>query len=79
MIGGMRVVFSINCLESTDERLFPESRHRSRRITKKLVKRHGGAFRKRPCMFKSGDTIYAHPIYKSQLEAAFKDQSAGAA
>ena len=35
-----------------EERLFPASKHRSRRIHKKLVKRFGGEFRKVPAIFK---------------------------
>lgn len=63
-----RVVYSTAALRHTDERLFPESKHRSRRIHKKLVKRHGGVYRKVPCMVTHGDTIFCHPALKSRLE-----------
>lgn len=70
---GMSLIFDPNCLETTDERLFPASRHRSKHITKKLIRRYGGVFRQRPCMFKAGNRIIAHPIYRTQLEAALRE------
>lgn len=66
--GGVRIIFSEVALADTKERLFPESRHRSKRIHKKLVKRHGGEFRKEPCIWKSGNTIIAHPKFKAEFE-----------
>ena len=62
-----KIVFTSAALAETDERLFPESKHRSKRIRKKLIKRYGGEFRKKPCMWRVGDTIYAHPSFKAQL------------
>jgi hypothetical protein len=34
-IHGLRIIFDTYALEATTERLFPESRHRSKRIPKK--------------------------------------------
>lgn len=68
-IAGLRILYSPFALKETTERLFPESRHRSRRIHKKLVKRHGGEFRKVPCMWRVGAEIIAHPSYAAQLKA----------
>jgi hypothetical protein len=68
--GPMRVIFSPYALETTQERLFPESKHRSRRIHKKLVKRFGGEFRQVPAMWRVGDELIAHPSFKARLEAA---------
>jgi len=68
-----RLVYSDMALKETTERLFPASRHRSRRVLKKLIKRHGGEFRKQAVMWRIGDTIYAHPSFRSQLEAQFKE------
>lgn len=65
--GGLRIIFTETALEATDERLFPASKHRSKRIHKKLVKRFGGEFRKRPCMWKIGNVIYAHPVYRAEI------------
>lgn len=64
-----RILFTPHALEDSTERLFPVSRHRSRRIHKKLIRRHGGEFRKVPCMWRVGDVIYAHPAIKPRLEA----------
>jgi hypothetical protein len=70
-MGPTRITFSVHALEFTNERLFPESRHRSNRIHKKLVKRFGGEFRRQPCMWRVGDELIAHPSFKARLEAAF--------
>lgn len=72
MFGGMRIIFSEYALEATDVRLFPASKHRSKRIHKKLVKRFGGEFRKQPCMFRQGDTLIAHPVYRAELQRLAK-------
>lgn len=64
----MKILYDVNCLKDTDERLFPASRHRSRRVHKKLLKRHGGEFRKQPVMFIADETIYAHPYFKASLD-----------
>lgn len=75
MIGafnGVPVRFSDHALEETEERLFPENRYRSARIHKKLVKRHGGEFRMKPCVFQmqvAGTTmIVAHPAHRHLFE-----------
>lgn len=65
--GSLRVIEAHSALAETTERLFPESRHRSARILKKLIKRHGGEFRKEPAVFRVGDTIYAHPAHYREL------------
>lgn len=64
---GMQIVFSDAALDATNERLFPASKHRSRRVHKKLVKRFGGEFRKRPCMWRMGDKIIAHPSFRAEV------------
>lgn len=56
-----QVYFSPYCTEPTDERLFPESRHRSARIKKKLIKRFGGEYVRKPCAYETVDKIFAHP------------------
>jgi len=70
MIAGLNIIFTENALEATTERLFPESKHRSNRIYKKLMKRFGGEFRKRPCIWKAGGVVYAHPSFRAQIQAA---------
>jgi hypothetical protein len=64
----MRIVYDPNALEDTDERLFPHSRHRSSRILKKLIRRHGGTYRKQPCIFRCPEMIIAHPSFKAEIE-----------
>lgn len=70
MYAGMRLIFTANALTETDERTFPISRHRSKRIHKKLVKRFGGEFRKVPAIFSMRDTntIFAHPSFRAEIE-----------
>lgn len=70
--GGLPIIWSIFALKATDERLFPVSRHRSRRIHKKLVKRFGGEFRKVPAIFQTPQGLIVHPALRSSIEAAFE-------
>src|SRR5687767_11936752 len=65
----MRLIYDPSALETSEERLFPASKHRSKRIHKKLVKRFGGEFRKNPAMYRIGDVIVAHPSFKAAIEA----------
>lgn len=69
---GLKIIYSTAALEETKERLFPFSKHRSKRIRKKLIKRFGGEFRKKPSIYKMGDTLFVHPSLKNSLEAATK-------
>jgi hypothetical protein len=61
MFGGIRLICSHMALKDGDVRLFPESKNRSKRIHKKLVKRFGGEFKKVPAIYRMGDTLVAHP------------------
>jgi hypothetical protein len=76
---GLRVVCTYAALKDGDIRLFPESRHRSRRIHKKLVKRFGGEFKKVPAIYQAGDTLYAHPavyhLLKQEIASARRPSS----
>lgn len=69
---GLRFIWTDAAMETTKERLFPESRHRSKRIHKKLVKRFGGEFRRVPAMWRHGNTIYAHPSLRAKVEATLR-------
>lgn len=73
-VAGTRITFSMHALEATAERLFPESKHRSKRIRKKLIKRFGGEFRMQPCIFQTPAGIIAHPSFKSKIEAALTQE-----
>lgn len=66
----VRIIFSPYALKDTDVRNFPVSKNRSRRIHKKLVRRFGSEFRKAPCMWRSGNIIFAHPSFEAQLRSA---------
>ena len=70
--GGLPIFWSIYALKVTDERLFPLSKHRSRRIHKKLVKRFGGEFRKVPAVFQTPQGLIAHPALRNDIESAFE-------
>lgn len=65
----MRILYDANALKASTERLFPASRHRSARVHKKLIRRHGGEFRQAPCIFKIGDSFVAHPSFRAAIEA----------
>lgn len=67
-LAGFDLVFSPHALEATQVRLFAASRHRSRRIHKKLVKRFGGEFRMQPCIWRMGRRIVAHPAFRAEFE-----------
>lgn len=47
---------------------FPPSRHRSKRIHKKLVKRFGSYEKRKPATFQIGDTIYMHPVHWHEMQ-----------
>lgn len=72
----MDVIVSDHALKDSDVRLFPESRHRSARVRKKLIKRFGGEFHKVPCIFQMGGKLVAHPVMYERLvrELAAKHQ-----
>lgn len=74
MFGGVPLTYSVHALEATEERLFPASRHRSRRTRKKLIKRFGGEFKKVPCIWQTPHGIIAHPSFKARIEAQFRSQ-----
>lgn len=66
-LASLTIIEAHSAIAETTERLFPESRHRSARILKKLIKRYGSEFRKEPAVFRIGNTIYAHPARYREL------------
>lgn len=70
--GGLKISFSHHALEATEVRNFPASRHRSKRIRKKLIKRYGSEFKMVPCMWKTPQGIVAHPSFRARLEAELR-------
>lgn len=71
--GAMPIFYSTFITRETEERLFPASRHRSARIRKKLMKRHGGEYRQVPTIYQAGGTIYAHPSFRAEIERTTGD------
>lgn len=47
---------------------FPPSRHRSKRIHKKLVKRFGSYEKRKPATLQVGDNIYMHPVHWHEMQ-----------
>jgi hypothetical protein len=76
MFNGCRVVVSEAALAETTERNFPLSRHRSRRVHKKLVKRFGGEFRKEPAIFQTPDSFIMHPTRWVEVEREMRRRNA---
>lgn len=72
---GLQIHYDHHALEATKERLFPESKHRSKRIHKKLLKRFGSEFRMKPCIWRMGSKIIAHPVYKTDIERALRERN----
>ena len=66
------ITFTPAALEATEERLFHASRHRSKRIRKKLIKRFGGEYRQQPCIWQTPFGIVAHPALKNRIEKMFE-------
>lgn len=69
MFGGVKIIISEMALEETKVRNFPASKHRSRRIHKKLVARYRGEFKMVPCMIKTPEGFIIHPVMYRKLEA----------
>lgn len=68
-----KMIYSMHALvDDETRRNFPVSKNRSKRIHKKLVKRFGGEFKKKPAILQlsEGDykTIVAHPSFRQGLE-----------
>jgi len=62
----------------TKERLFPASRHRSRRIHKKLLKRYGGEYKiiHEPVAYMVGEhTLVCHPSIYEEVKKRYAAQS----
>lgn len=59
--------FSDYCTGPTSERHFPESKHRSARIKKKLIKRYGSEFVMGPAIYDTPYGILAHTSFEREL------------
>lgn len=65
---GVRIMVSDHALKDTDQRLFSASRHRSKRVHKKLIKRFGSEFKRVPCIYKTPQGLAVHPTMYAQLK-----------
>lgn len=68
MFNGMPIVEDFRCFIDSEVRTFPESRHRSARIKKKLVKRFGGEFMKVPGIIQAFGGLVVHPSIYAQMK-----------
>jgi hypothetical protein len=67
---GRPVAVSYLAVRRGSRRLFPESRHRSARIHKKLCRRWGGEYALEPAVFNLGSVVLVHPaMFERVLEA----------
>lgn len=67
MLGGMAITVSEYAVQRIG-RWFPESRHRSRRILKKLIKRHGGEWITKPAAFQTRQGLIIHPALYAEVK-----------
>ena len=74
MYRGTEIILSNYALQDSEERLFPASRHRSKRVFKKLIQRFGGEFVQVPCIFKVGSKFVMHPERFVAFKAALETQ-----
>lgn len=70
MFGGIQMIVSEFALKDSNVRLFPESKNRSARIHKKLVKRFGGEFKKVPAIWQIEDRLVVHPALMHSVRQA---------
>lgn len=68
LLYGLKIMASEYALEETNVRTFPASRHRSRRVHKKLVRRFGGEFLKKPAIFHTPLGLICHPTLYADLQ-----------
>ena len=61
------MAITISDVALKEVRAFPVSRHRSARIRKKLIKRHGYEAKMQPCVIRFGDMMVVHPTIGAEL------------
>ena len=66
--GGVPVFVSLIHTQTAETPSFPESRHRSARVYKKLVKRLGVQWPQVPACFKSPKGFHMHPSIWEELK-----------
>ena len=68
---GVQVISDPSCLADSTERNFLDSKNRSKRMRKKLIKRFGSEFKKIPTMYQIQGRIIAHPVRYAELKRQF--------
>jgi nucleoside diphosphate kinase len=71
---GLKIYYTAAAVQPTEARNFPYSKHRSKRIFKKLIKRYGSEFVMEACILQAGGAIYAHPSMKRRIEDAVRQK-----
>jgi hypothetical protein len=71
-LNGMHVTISPMCMTPSKEPAFPVSRHRSRRIHKKLERRHGAQFPMLPACLEINGRLFVHPQIWDQIKREMK-------
>lgn len=77
MLGSLQIVVSEHAYRVINgERKFPASKHRSRRILKKLIKRHGGEYHliHEPLAYQIGNQFIVHPKIYEEMKRRVKAQ-----
>jgi hypothetical protein len=72
---GLKIYYTEAAQQPTWVRNFPYSKHRSKRIFKKLIKRYGSEFVMEACIFYTPNGIYVHPSMKRRFEDALSQKS----
>lgn len=68
-LGGYQIIQSDHATKTTYH--FPPSKHRSKRIFKKLLQRHGAQYTNEPGCYMFGDRIVVHPFLYGKLMESF--------
>jgi len=66
--GGMRIIVSETCLKDVPNKIKP-SRHRSKRILKKLMKQT----HREPAIFNINGSLIMHPVHYEELKRKFRE------
>lgn len=74
---GIRIIESVKAVEPAEKPSFPVSKHRSKRVHKKLVKRHGPQWPMIPAIFKTPDGFIAHPAAVADLRRTLREVGLG--
>lgn len=69
---GLKIIYTHEATQP-DGFNFPDSKNRSARVWKKLIKRFGSWERRKPCIIRLGDdTLFVHPTLRPAIEAQYR-------